>query len=90
MAKKSTATPVAKAPKANQRSAPAKAAALKTPAKDGAAGAAETAAAVRTMTELPAAGPITEHTSGHSTATAPPRSTSKRPSLKCTARASTT
>ncbi|MCC3153732.1 excinuclease ABC subunit UvrA [Hymenobacter sp. BT770] len=57
MAKKSTATPVAKAPKA-------KAAALKTPAKDGAASAAETAAAVRTMTELPAAGPLTEHTSG--------------------------
>jgi excinuclease ABC subunit A len=56
MAKKSTATPVAKAPKAQ-------AAALKTTAKNGAS-AAETAATVRTITELPAAGPTTEHVNG--------------------------
>ena len=64
MAKKSTATPVAKAP--NQRSAQAKAraTALKDPAKNGASAEAETAAAVRTLTELPAAGPVTEHTNG--------------------------
>ncbi|HEX8657221.1 MAG TPA: excinuclease ABC subunit UvrA, partial [Hymenobacter sp.] len=55
MAKKSTVTPVAQAPKAQ-------AAALKTTAKNGAA--AETAAAVRTIAELPAAGPTTEHVSG--------------------------
>ncbi|WP_241502150.1 excinuclease ABC subunit UvrA [Hymenobacter glacialis] len=66
MAKKSTATPVAPAPKA-------KAAAPKAPAKKAATQAAETAATVRDMTELPAAGPTTAHThgqlNGHSPAT---------------------
>ncbi|WP_235184123.1 excinuclease ABC subunit UvrA [Hymenobacter sp. IS2118] len=57
MAKKSTATPVASAPKA-------KAAALKAPTKKVATQAAETAATVRDMTELPAAGPTTAHTHG--------------------------
>ncbi|MGY3090729.1 excinuclease ABC subunit A [Hymenobacter sp. UYAg731] len=57
MAKKSTATPVAKAPKAP-------AAAKKKPASNGAAVAAETAAAVRDLTEIPAAGPLTEHVHG--------------------------
>ncbi|GAB3875144.1 excinuclease ABC subunit UvrA [Hymenobacter segetis] len=57
MAKKSTATPVAKAPKAP-------AAAKKKPASNGAAAAAETAAAVRDITEIPAAGPVTEHVHG--------------------------
>ncbi|SFQ76487.1 excinuclease ABC subunit UvrA [Hymenobacter arizonensis] len=54
MAKKSTDTPVAKAPKA-------KAPALKNTAKEAVA---ETAATVRTLTELPAAGPTTAHTHG--------------------------
>ncbi|WP_239691643.1 excinuclease ABC subunit UvrA [Hymenobacter lapidarius] len=57
MAKKSTATPVAQAPKA-------KAAAPKAPAKKAATPAAETAATVRDLTELPAAGPTTAHTHG--------------------------
>ena len=63
MAKKSTATPVAKAPKANPKPAPAKAAALKTTARE-AAVVADTAAAVREAIELPAAGPTTAHVSG--------------------------
>ena len=57
MAKKSTATPVANAPKA-------KAAAKNNPAQNGASATAEIAAAVRTMTELPAAGPVTGHVNG--------------------------
>ena len=57
MAKKSTATPVAKAPKAQ-------AAAKNNPAQNGASATAELAAAVRTMTELPVAGPVTEHVNG--------------------------
>ncbi|WP_231590652.1 excinuclease ABC subunit UvrA [Hymenobacter terrenus] len=57
MAKKSTAAPVAKAPKA-------KVTALKTTAKNGTLAEAETATAVRTTTELPAAGPTTEHLYG--------------------------
>ena len=75
MAKKSTATPVAEAP--NQQSAQAKApaAAKKKMASNGTAVAAETAAAVRTFTELPAAGPITGHVNGqlngHSPASLP-------------------
>jgi excinuclease ABC subunit A len=57
MAKKSTATPVAKAPKA---AAPAK----KKPAASAPAATAETAAAVRNLTEIPAAGPTTGHVHG--------------------------
>ena len=57
MAKKSTATPVAEAPKAP-------AADKKKMAANGAAVVAETAAAVRNLTEIPAAGPITEHVNG--------------------------
>ena len=64
MAKKSTVTPVAKAPKANQKSAPAKTAALKTTAANAAPVADETAAAVRDITEMPAAGPTTAHLHG--------------------------
>ena len=57
MAKKSTATPVANAPKA-------KATAKNNPAQNGASATAEIAAAVRTMTELPTAGPVTGHVNG--------------------------
>ncbi|MCI1188612.1 excinuclease ABC subunit UvrA [Hymenobacter sp. DH14] len=58
MAKKSTATPVAEAAKAPKT-------AKKTSAKNGASAAvAETAAAVRDLTELPAAGPVTGHVHG--------------------------
>ena len=54
MAKKSTATPVAKAPKA----------APTAPDLSAQNAVAETAAAVRTLTELPAAGPTTAHVNG--------------------------
>ncbi len=57
MAKKSTATPVAEAVKAPKT-------AKKTPAKTSAAAVAETAAAVRDLAELPAAGPTTAHVNG--------------------------
>jgi excinuclease ABC subunit A len=57
MAKKSTATPVAKATKAP-------AAAKKKPVANGVAVAAEMAAAVRDITEIPAAGPVTGHVHG--------------------------
>ncbi|WP_223847317.1 excinuclease ABC subunit UvrA [Hymenobacter montanus] len=57
MAKKSTATPVAKAPKA-------KAAALKTTAKKRDSAAAETAAILRTITEIPTADPPTGQVNG--------------------------
>ena len=57
MAKKSTATPVAEAPKAPKT-------AKNTSAKNGASAAAETAATVRDITELPAAGPVTGHVHG--------------------------
>ena len=57
MAKKSTATSVAEAPKASKT-------AKKKSAANGAAAKAELAATVRTMTELPAAGPVTAHVNG--------------------------
>ncbi|WP_230688032.1 excinuclease ABC subunit UvrA [Hymenobacter ruricola] len=57
MAKKSTAAPVAEAPKASKT-------VKKTPAKNGASAAAETAAAVRDIAEMPAAGPTTAHVHG--------------------------
>ena len=57
MAKKTTVTSVAKAPKA-------KAVALKNSAEESFSPAVETAAAVRTLTEMPAAGPTTAHLNG--------------------------
>ena len=64
MAKKSTATPVAEAAKAPK-------AAKKTTVKTGATAATETAAAVRDLTELPAAGPVTAHVHGQLNGSSP-------------------